>query len=42
MNVLPTAIVLQSVENTNNTKSKKYSANPNEIEQKLLPSEKFP
>ena len=41
MNVLPTAIVLQSVENTN-TKSKKYSANPNEIEQKLLPSEKFP
>ena len=41
MNVLPTAIVLQSVENMN-TKSKKYSANPNEIEQKLLPSEKFP
>ena len=41
MKVLPTTIILQSAENMNNVKTEKYSASPNEIEQKLLSSEKF-
>ena len=41
MKVSPTTILLQSPENMNNVKSKKYGGSPNEIEQKLLSSEKF-
>ena len=39
--VPPTTIILQSVENMNNVKSKKYGITPNEIEQKFLLSEKL-
>ena len=41
MKVPPTTINLQSAENMNNVKSEKYGASPNEIEQKLLWSEKL-
>ena len=39
--VPPTTIILQSVENMNNVKSKKYGITPNEIEQKFLLSKKL-
>ena len=39
--VPPTTIILQSVENMNNVKSKKYGITPNKIEQKFLLSEKL-
>ena len=39
--VPPKTIILQSAENMNNVKSKKYGITPNEIQQKLLSSEKF-
>ena len=41
MKVHLTTIILQSAENMNNLKSKKYGASPNEIQQKLLSSKNF-
>ena len=41
MKVPPTTIILESAENMNNVKSKKYGAGPHKIEQNSVLSENF-